>query len=129
MIIFIRLLFLAGCATFGYLAPFSWLDGLNFLDRNWLSAAICLMGGGVFVLLDIFFEQYTVKNILSIILGLAIGLLTHKLFMMVVAYGNFAPEAERTFAILTAVLFSYLGIITILRGQVQFDNSICATGY
>ncbi|HOG23351.1 MAG TPA: TRAM domain-containing protein [Candidatus Omnitrophota bacterium] len=121
MIIFIRLLFLAGCATFGYLAPFSWLDGLNFLDRNWLSAAICLMGGGVFVLLDIFFEQYTVKNILSIILGLAIGLLTHKLFMMVVAYGNFAPEAERTFAILTAVLFSYLGIITILRGQDEFS--------
>lgn len=125
MIFFIRFLFLFGCAAFGYFAPFQWLMDLHVPQSAWISAGIWTLGGLIIVLLDIFFKQYTVRNILSVILGLALGLLTHKLLMTLVAsYAHFPDDVNRTFGVLSAIIFSYLGIITVLHGQEEFTLMI-----
>jgi uncharacterized protein YacL len=124
MIIAIRFIFILGCALFGYLAQIQWLLNLQVPHSEWISAAIGGMVGILIVSIDIFFKQYTVRNILAVILGLALGLLTHRLFMMVVAYAHFTPEVTRNFGIATAIIFSYLGIITVLRGQDEFSLMI-----
>lgn len=124
MILAIRLIFIIGCALFGYLAQIQWLLNLQVPYSEWISAVIGGFVGILIVLIDVFFKQYTVRNILAVILGLALGLMTHRLFMMVVAYAHFAPEVMRNFGIATAIIFSYLGIITILRGQDEFSLMI-----
>jgi uncharacterized protein YacL len=124
MILAIRFIFILGCALFGYLAQIQWLLNLQVPYSEWISAAIGGLVGVLIVSIDIFFKQYTVRNILAVILGLALGLLTHKLFMTVVAYAHFPTEVTRNFGIATAIIFSYLGIITILRGQDEFSLMI-----
>ena len=124
MILAIRLIFILGCTLFGYLAQIQWLLKLQVPYSDWISAAIGGMVGVLIVSIDIFFKQYTVRNILAVILGLALGLLTHRLFMMVVAYAHFTSEVTRNFGIATAIIFSYLGIITVLRGQDEFSLMI-----
>ncbi len=123
MIAFFRILFVICCGLWGHYS--GWLQGTVSLPHaEWLSAAVGILGGSVIVLIDVFFKQYTVRNILSIVVGLALGLLAHRLFMMVLAYANFSPEVTRNFAVATATIFSYLGIITILRGQDEFTLMI-----
>ena len=122
MIIFIRIFFVICCAVFGHYAQ--WLSPLNLPYGEWLSAAAGALGGSVIVLLDVFFKQYTVRNILSVIAGFALGLLTQRLFMMVLAYANFPADVNLNFGVATAIIFSYLGIITILRGQDEFSLMI-----
>lgn len=124
MILAIRCIFILGCALFGYLAQIQWLLNLQVPYSEWISAGIGALVGVLIVSIDIFFKQYTVRNILAVILGLALGLLTHRLFMTVVAYAHFTPEISRNFGIATAIIFSYLGIITILRGQDEFSLMI-----
>ena len=124
MILAIRFIFILGCTLFGYLAQIQWLLNLQVPYSEWISAAIGGLVGILIVSIDIFFKQYTVRNILAVILGLALGLLTHRLFMMVVAYAHFTSEVTRNFGIATAIIFSYLGIITVLRGQDEFSLMI-----
>jgi uncharacterized protein YacL len=124
MILAIRIIFILGCTLFGYLAQIQWLLNLQVPHSEWISAAIGALVGVLIVSIDIFFKQYTVRNILAVILGLALGLLTHRLFMMVVTYANFTSEVARNFGIATAIVFSYLGIITVLRGQDEFSLMI-----
>ena len=124
MILAIRFIFILGCALFGYLAQIQWLLNLQVPYSEWISAGIGGLVGVLIVSIDIFFKQYTVRNILAVILGLALGLLTHRLFMMVVAYAHFTSEVTRNFGIATAIIFSYLGIITVLRGQDEFSLMI-----
>lgn len=124
MILAIRFIFILGCAMFGYLAQIQWLLNLQVPYSEWISSAIGGLAGVLIVLIDVFFKQYTVRNILAVILGLALGLLTQRLFMMVIAYAHFMPEVVRNFGIATAIIFSYLGIITILRGQDEFSLMI-----
>jgi len=124
MILAIRFIFILGCAAFGYLAQIQWLLNLQVPHSEWISAAIGGLIGVLIVSIDIFFKQYTVRNILAVILGLALGLLTHRLFMTVVSYASFAPDVMRNFGIATAIIFSYLGIITVLRGQDEFSLMI-----
>ena len=122
MILFIRILFVLCCAAFGHYAQ--WLSSLQLPYGEWLSAAAGALAGSIIVLLDVFFKQYTVRNILSVIAGFALGLLTHRLFMMVLAYAHFPEDVNHTFGVATAIIFSYLGIITILRGQDEFSLMI-----
>jgi uncharacterized protein YacL len=124
MILAIRIIFILGCTLFGYLAQIQWLLNLQVPHSEWISATIGAMVGILIVSIDIFFKQYTVRNILAVILGLALGLLTHRLFMMVVVYAHFTSEVTRNFGIATAIIFSYLGIITVLRGQDEFSLMI-----
>jgi uncharacterized protein YacL len=120
MILAIRIVFVLCCGLFGYLAQIPAVLGMHFPYSIWVSAALGAMVGILIVLIDIFFKQFTVRNILAVILGLALGLLTHRLLMVVVAYAQFSPDVARNFGIATAIVFSYLGIITVLRGQDEF---------
>ena len=124
MIIVIRSIFILCCAAVGWSMQVQSFLSVQLPFGGWISAVIGAIIGCLIVLIDVFFKQYTVRNILAVILGLALGLLTHKLFMMVVAYANFTHDVTRTFAIVSAILFSYLGIITILRGQDEFSLMI-----
>lgn len=125
MILFIRLLFIVGSAALGYcFVPFQGLMNMPYQHAAWLSAIIFGIASSLLVLIDIFFKQYTVRNILSVILGLSLGLLTHKLFMTVVAYANLSADLNRNFGVASAIIFSYLGIVTILRGQDEFSLMI-----
>lgn len=124
MIFAIRFIFVLGCALFGYLAQIQWFLNLQLPYSDWFSGALGAAVGILIVSIDIFFKQYTVRNILAVILGLTLGLLTHRLLMMVVIYAHFTPEVTRNFGIATAIIFSYLGIITVLRGQDEFSLMI-----
>jgi len=124
MILAIRFIFILGCALFGYLAQIQWLLNLQVPYSEWISAGIGGLVGVLIVSIDIFFKQYTVRNILSVVVGLALGLLTQRLFMTVLGYAHFTPDVLRNFGAATAIIFSYLGIITILRGQDEFSLMI-----
>ena len=121
MIILIRILFLAGCSLFGYYAAhFPWFQQMALPQNVWSGPLLGFLGGAFVISLDVYFKRFTVRNILSVILGLALGLLVHRLYMSVIAYANFAPAFEHQMGILSAIVFSYLGMVTILRGQDEF---------
>ncbi len=124
MILFIRILFVLGCAVFGYLSQNPWLQALDLPQVQWIGAVVGFMAGLLVISIDTFFKQYTVRNILSILIGVGIGLLVHRLFMMVVTYANFPDEAVRQLGIATALIFAYLGAVTVLRGQDEFTLMI-----
>ncbi len=121
MIILIRILFLAGCSFFGYYAShFSWFQQLSLPQSVWMGAVLGFLGGAFVISLDVYFKRFTVRNILSVLLGLALGLLVHRLYMSVMAYAGFPVSFERQMGILSAIIFSYLGMVTVLRGQDEF---------
>lgn len=124
MIFIIRFLFIVGCSMYGYFLNIPWLQAQHLPHDQWIGAGIGLLAGVLVLSLDIFFKQYTVRNILSVLIGLALGLGIHKLFMMVVNYAGFPEAIVQQFAVATAIIFAYLGAITILRGQDEFTLMI-----
>lgn len=124
MIFIIRLLFILGCALYGYLAEIPGLSELGLPYAPWIGTAIGLCIGLLVILLDVFFKKFTVRNILAVLIGVGLGLLVHRLFMMVVVYAHFPEEAVRQLGIATAIMFTYLGAITVLRGQDEFTLMI-----
>ncbi len=124
MILIIRSLFVLGCALYGYIAGIPWLSSMDLPATPFISAAVAALLGVLVVSIDVFFKQYTVRNILSIIVGVGLGLLVHRLFMIVIAYANLPAEAVQQFGIATAIIFTYLGVVTILRGQDEFTLMI-----
>ena len=124
MIFLIRFLFILGCSVYGYFINIPWLQSMHLSYAPWIGAGMGFLAGILVLSLDIFFKQYTVRNILSVLIGLALGLGIHKLFMIVVAYANLPEEMTQQFAVATAIVFSYLGAITILRGQDEFTLMI-----
>ena len=124
MILLIRILFVLGCSLFGYFSPSEWLRALELPPTPWVGAGIGVLAGTLVVSIDVFFKQYTVRNILSIIIGALLGLFVHKLLMSVIGYAGLSPDAERQLGIATAIVFTYLGIVTILRGQGEFTMMI-----
>lgn len=124
MIFIIRFLLVLGCSVYGYFIEMPWLHGLHLPYEPWIGAGIGFLAGILVLSLDIFFKQYTVRNILSVLIGLALGLAIHKLFMMVVAYARLPEETTYQFGVASAIIFSYLGAITILRGQDEYTLMI-----
>ncbi|MBN1688336.1 MAG: TRAM domain-containing protein [Candidatus Omnitrophica bacterium] len=121
MVAIIRILFVLGCAGYGYVANISWLPDLGDPFTAYAGAGIGFFIGMLVILIDIFFKQFTVRNILSILIGAGLGLLVHRLFMMVIVYADFPLASERQLGIATAIIFTYLGVITVLRGQDEFS--------
>ncbi len=124
MIVFIRCLFILCCGLVGYIAPPMWLQGVPAQYIPYVSLGIGLLAGVLVVAIDIFFKQFTVRNILSVLIGVALGLLVHRLFMTVMAYADMTKESLHVLGVATAIVFSYLGVITILRGQDEFTMMI-----
>lgn len=124
MILLIRFLFIFGCSVFGYYTQMPWLQALNIPPIPWIGAIIGLFIGAFIVSLDVFFKQYTVRNILAVLLGVSLGLLLHRLFMVVLNYADFPPDLTRQLGIATAIIFTYVGALTVLRGQDEFTLMI-----
>ena len=124
MILVIRILFVLCCAVFGYIADFHTIMDLPLPYSPWLSGGVGFLIGILVVSIDIFFKQFTVRNILSVLIGAALGLLIHRLFMMVIVYADFPVMVYRQLGIATAIVFTYLGVITVLRGQDEFTMMI-----
>lgn len=120
MILVIRILFILGCALYTYYADNTWFQSLHLSDLPLVRAGIGCLLGTLIVSIDIFFKRFTVRNILSVIIGAALGLLVHKLLMSVMMALDFPADALKQFGASTAIIFTYLGIITILRGQDEF---------
>ncbi|MDP3919683.1 MAG: TRAM domain-containing protein [Candidatus Omnitrophota bacterium] len=120
MIIAIRILFVCTCALLGYFSEMSWLPIVKGSAAPLIRSISGFLVGTLVISIDIFFKQYTVRNILSVIVGAALGLLVHRLFMSVVALTQLPPDSVRNLGIATAAVFTYLGVITILRGQDEF---------
>lgn len=120
MIVFMRLLFILGCALYGFFSEADWFGPLQLSDLPAVRAAVGLLLGTLIVSIDAFFKRFTVRNILAFILGTALGLLVHKLLMSVMASLNLPSEALLQFGTSSAVIFIYLGIVTILRGLEEF---------
>lgn len=125
MIVVIRVLMVLASIVFGYLGDLSWfVEHLNIIDSPWVGATLGFFGGIIIVLVDVFFKQYSVRNILSVILGLALGLLTHHLIMKVLINMEVQFYLIRQLAFVSSILLPYLGMITVLRGQDEFTMMI-----
>lgn len=120
MVFFIRFLFVGLCALYSFYTDSQWFHMLETYNTPALRALIGGLGGILVVSIDVFFKQFTVRNILSVLVGAALGLLVHRLFMVVINYLDFSQVAIRQFGVSTAIVFTYLGVITILRGQDEF---------
>ncbi|MBI4114991.1 MAG: TRAM domain-containing protein [Candidatus Omnitrophica bacterium] len=121
MILVLRILFVVLFTLLGYVSGFQWLFPFQLPHGPWIGGAIGLCFAVLVLLIDAFFKKFTVRNILSVLLGIALGLLVHHLFMKVVDYAAVSNEVKQQLGIISALLFSYLGAVTILRGQDEFN--------
>lgn len=121
MILALKILFVVLVTALGYFSEFQWLFPFQLPHGGLYSAAIGFCFAVLVLLIDAFFKRFTVRNILSILLGIGLGLLVHRLFMNVVAYSELSDATRQQIGIIAAVMFSYLGAVTILRGQEEFN--------
>ena len=121
MVLVLRILFVMLFVVLGYLSQFRWLFPFPLPQGPWIGASIGLFLGFLVLLIDAFFKRFTVRNILSILLGIGLGLLVHRLFMGVAGYAAIPEEIRHQLGIISAVMFSYLGAVTLLRGQDEFN--------
>ena len=121
MIVVLRVLFVALFILLGYISEFQWLFPFPVPQGRLFGAAIGLFFAGTVLLVDAFFKRFTVRNTLAILLGIALGLLVHRLFMGVVVYSSISQEALHQIGVISAVMFSYLGAVVCLRGQDEFN--------
>lgn len=121
MINVIRVIAVILGALFGYVADLKWLvANLGIPDSPMMGLLIGLCVGTIIVLIDLFFKRYSVRNVLSVIIGLALGLGTHHLFMQALTNMHVAFDLAQQLALVSSVILPYLGIVTILRGQEEF---------
>ncbi len=121
MINVIRVLLIICGAILGYLSDLSWLvEHFGIPNSPWIGLLVGLFGATIIVLIDLFFKQYSVRNVLSVIIGLALGLTTHHLFIQALQNMQVDTDTFRQLALISSVILPYLGIITILRGQEEF---------
>ena len=121
MILILRILFVVLFTVYGYLSQFQWLFPFSLPEGAWIGAGIGFCFSLLVVLVDLFFKRFTVRNILSILIGAALGLLVHRLFMEAVRYIGVPQDILKQLGVVSAVIFGYLGAITILRGQDEFN--------
>jgi len=117
----LRILFVILFTILGYFSEFQWLFPFRLPQGPWIGATLGLCFAALVLLIDTFFRRFTVRNILSILLGVALGLLVHRLFMAVADYAELPEVIRQQLGIISAVMFSYLGAVTILRGQDEFN--------
>jgi len=121
MVLVLRILFVILFTILGYFSEFQWLFPFRLPQGPWIGATLGLCFAALVLLIDTFFRRFTVRNILSILLGVALGLLVHRLFMAVADYAELPEVIRQQLGIISAVMFSYLGAVTILRGQDEFN--------
>ncbi len=121
MALVIRILILVLFTFLGYLLQLQWLSQLPLPQGVWFGAVTGLAFGVLILFIDAFFKRFTVRNVLSVLLGMCLGLLVHRLIMGVAQRAGLSQEALELFSVVTAILFGYLGAVTVLRGQDEFS--------
>lgn len=121
MILALRILFVVLFTFLGYVSEFQWLFPFRLPQGHWIGAAVGLCFALLALSIDAFFKRFTVRNILSILLGIALGLLVHRLVMEVARYAQIPADILYQVGMISAVMFSYLGAVTVLRGQDEFN--------
>ena len=120
MIALLRFLIVIGLSLIGHYFGVRYFSGALISQFPWLGAIFGFLAGLAVILLDLYFKRLTVRNILSVLLGAALGLWVHALIMGVVRYITISDEQLNQIGIVSAAIFAYLGAITILRGQDEF---------
>lgn len=125
MIIFLRVLVLVACGVVGFFYEIFFGEQLPAL----LSGPVerILMGfcfGLAIILIDIYFKKVSVRAILSVFLGGLLGLSASRLLMGVLGYLPFPEAVFKNVGVVTALWFSYLGAVIIVRGQGEFSLMI-----
>ncbi len=121
MLMLIRVLFILSCALFGYfLAEINVIQLLYLPGSHFIGLSFGLLVGLFVLSLDIYFKRFTVRNILATLIGLTFGLTLQRLYMAVLQYGNLTAEMNDQIGLASAIIFSYLGVMTVLRGQDEF---------
>ncbi len=121
MIALLRLLIIVVFTFIGYYFGLHYLAGALLSQYPWLGALIGAIAGSLVVLIDLYFKRLSVRNILSVLIGAALGLAIHSLIMQVIQkYSGIPPTQLSHVGIISAIVFAYLGVITILRGQDEF---------
>jgi len=118
MLFVIRILFVLSCALFGYFfSQIDWFQVLQLPGGHFIGLTFGLLIGLFVISLDIYFKRFTVRNILATLFGLIIGLTVHRLYMSVLQYGNFTEDVLSQIGMASAIIFTYLAVVTVLRGQ------------
>lgn len=120
MIIFLRFLIVIFFTGIGQYFAVQYFSGEILRQFPFLGYVFGALAGFTFILVDLYFKRITVRNILAVFLGAALGLLAHFLVIQVIQYLLPDREALKQISLVTAVMFSYLGAVTILRGQDEF---------
>ncbi len=123
MIILLRIVFLIMIGFFGYYSGFQLIG--SYVAKETLFGALIGLTIGIFVILvDLYFKKVSVRNILAILLGTILGLILTKLLVSVLAFVPLPHSALKNVAIISALIFTYLGAVMILRGQDEFTVMI-----
>jgi len=126
MIILLRVLMIIGFTLIGHYVGVHYFSGGLLTQFPWLGLVFGALAGFVVILLDLYFKRLSVRNILSVLIGVTLGLWTHSLLMQVVY--NYATGIPREqlgqIGVISAAIFAYLGAITVLRGQDEFSVMI-----
>lgn len=125
MIMLFRVLIVFVFALICHYLGLHYFSGVWLNQFPWLGALIGALAGFVLVLLDLYFKRLSVRNILSVLIGAALGFWIHSLLIQVIQnYASIPSEQMQQIGLVSAVVFVYLGIITILRGQDEFSVMI-----
>ena len=125
MVIFLRALVLIAFTSVGFFYEVFFAEPLPALVSGPLERALVgLCFGLAVVLIDVYFKRVSVRAILSVFLGGLLGLSASRLLMSVLAYLSLPEVAYRNVGVVTALWFSYLGAVMILRGQDEFTTMI-----
>ena len=124
MIIFLRFLIVSIFTGIGYYFGVRYFQGETLHSFPFLGALFGALGGFFVILIDLYFKRLTVRNILAVLVGTAIGLSAHYLILSVVRNLDVPTDVLRQVGIISSALFTYLGAVTILRGQEEFTTMI-----
>jgi uncharacterized protein YacL len=123
MIIFLRLLILAVLTWVGHALGANVFSGGWTTQFPWLGALCGFLVAAVVILIDLYFQKSSVRNILSIVVGASLGLWFHHLLLSILEYA-IPRENLSQLGLFTSAVFAYLGAVTILRGQDEFTLMI-----
>jgi uncharacterized protein YacL len=120
MIIIARILivalfvFISSKTNWNYLFP-------NAVITLWLKMLVGFVIGLIWVSADLFFKRISGRSVLSVLLGIFIGLLVNKLFISVASLLPISEKSIEMLGIFMGFGLAYLGAVIVLRGQNEFS--------
>lgn len=114
----IRLVFLALCATGGWLVCYSIREWDPYRLRATL---IGLLIGILVVLVDIMLKGFSLRGLSAVTFGLAVGALIAFFISSSPIFENGDPQTVYLFRLSLFVICSYLGMVIALRGKDEFN--------